>query len=133
MIAGLVREPFTDPRWKALRALLKRSCVESDDTTIEEVEEALRGAQAQLWAVYDGDRVVLAAVTQLFNTEGRRIAYCWQMGGDFARGGPELVPLFLEWAANEGCVVAEINGRVGWMRRLRDWKAVSVTLRKELA
>ena len=65
-------------------------------------------------------------------TEGRRVAYCWQMGGDFGRGGPELVPIFLEWAANEGCVVAEINGRVGWMRKLRDWKAVSVTLRKEL-
>ena len=133
MIAGIVREPFAHPEWKALRGFLKRSCREGGDTTIEEVEAALRGTEAQLWAVFDGEKAILAAVTQLHITNGVKEAFCWQMGGDFKRAKAVLLPLFIDWARAEGCAAVEINGRIGWMRELRDWKAVSVVLRKELA
>lgn len=132
MIAGIVREPLASPHWQALRAFLSASVAESDDTTIEEVERAVAASQAQIWAVFDEGQPILAAATQLHVTEGVKEAHCWQMGGDFARGGGVLVPIFLEWARNEGCARAEINGRVGWLRVLKDWKAVSVVMRKEL-
>ena len=128
MIAGIVRDGFTPP----LRGLIAQSVARTGDTTMAEVEGAVVGAVAQLWAVFEAGAPILAAVTQLHVTGGVKDAFCWQMGGDFDRGGPVLVPLFLEWARNEGCAFAEINGRVGWMRKLRDWEAVSVVLRKAL-
>lgn len=133
MIAGMVREPLAHPQWQALRAFLSASVAQSDDTAMEEVERALRGPEAQLWAVFDRGRPILAAVTQLHVVGDRKEAFCWQMGGDFTRAGDALIAVFLPWAKNEGCAVAEISGRLGWMRKLRDWKAVSVTMRKELA
>lgn len=128
MIAGIVRDGFTPP----LRSLIAQSVAETGDTTMQEVEDAVAGPQAQLWGVFEDGSPILAAVTQLHVTDGVKDAFCWQMGGDFERGGPVLVPLFLEWARNEGCAFAEINGRVGWMRKLPDWKPVSVVLRKAL-
>lgn len=102
-----------------------------DAVTLCEVEETLFANLAQLWTVRD-DGLVLAAVTQLLALKDGRQAYVWQMGGDFERGGEVLVAAFLEWAREAGCVSAEMNGRLGWRRKLPDWQMVSVTLRKEL-
>jgi hypothetical protein len=133
VIAGIVQAPLEHREWETMRALLSASVADSGDTTIEEVERDLGAAEAQLWGVFDKGEPILVAVTRLHLIDGLKEAFCWQMGGDFARGGGVLVPMFLEWAKNEGCAQAEINGRVGWMRVLRDWKPVSVVLRKELA
>lgn len=128
MIAGIVRDGFTPP----LQGLIAQSVAQTGDTTLDEVERAVGASAAQLWAVFEDGEPILAAVTQLHVTDGVKDAFCWQMGGDFDRAGPVLVPLFLEWARNEGCAFAEINGRAGWMRKLRDWETVSVVLRKAL-
>ncbi|MES2905178.1 MAG: hypothetical protein V4696_13410 [Pseudomonadota bacterium] len=127
MIAGIA--PLSD--WPEARGLIAESVDRDDALTLGEVEEALGADLAQLWTVRDGG-VVLAAVTQLLALKGGRQAYVWQMGGDFERGSDALVPAFLEWAAREGCVSAEMNGRLGWRKKLPDWRMVSVTLRKEL-
>ncbi len=121
--------PFSD--WPQARHLIEASVAQTDDVTIEEVEEALQAGNAQLWVVDEGG-VILAAVTQLLDLKAGRQAYVWQTGGDFERAGVPLVEAFLEWARAQQCYSAELNGRLGWQRKLSDWKAVSVTLRKDL-
>ena len=127
MIAGLA----AISEWPEARMLIAQSVERDDAVTLAEVEEALAANLAQLWTVRDGG-LVLAAVTQLLALKSGRQAYVWQMGGDFERGGEALVATFLAWARSEDCVTAEMNGRLGWRKKLPDWQVVTVTLRKEL-
>lgn len=127
MIAGLAGLA----EWPEVRGLIAQSVERDDAVTLADVDEALFANLAQLWTVRE-DGLVLAAVTQLLALKGGRQAYVWQMGGDFERGGEAIVPAFLDWARGEGCVSAEMNGRLGWRKKLPDWQVVSVTLRKVL-
>lgn len=131
MRIGIVADALSSPQWMQARPLIERSVNRSDDVTIGDVEAALEAGNAQLWIVDQG-MVILAAVTQLLNVKAGRQAFAWQMGGDFARAGEPLVAAFMEWARRQDCASVELNGRIGWRRKLPDWKAVSVTLRKDL-
>lgn len=132
MRAGIVQRPAEFAHWNEAKALIAESVQRTDDVTLDEVLTSIGTGQSQLWAVIDGEELVLAAVTQIVPVNGGKQAFCWQMGGDFGRGGEAVLAVFLEWARNEGCRSAEISGRLGWMRKLKDWKPVAVTLRKEL-
>lgn len=113
--------------------MLGRSVDRTDDTTLPEVLQSLAEGGSQLWATLDGaGRPTLIAVTQLLALKAGKQAFVWQMAGNFDRGGAELIGVFETWARAEGCLTAEVSGRLGWMRKLRDYKPVAVTLRKEL-
>ncbi len=127
----MVPDALKHPLWLQAKPLIEQSVALSDDVAMDEVEAGLRHGNAQLWVVDDG-AVILAAVTQLLALKAGRQAFAWQMGGDFERGGEPLIAAFLDWARAQDCQSAELNGRLGWRRKLPDWKAVSVTLRKDL-
>lgn len=131
--AGIIAQPFSHPHWPAIKGMLGRAAAKTDDTTLEQVVASFEAGQSQLWAVLDGNgRPLVVAVTQLLTVKGGKQAFVWLLSGDFMQGGARLIEVFEEWARAEGCATAEINGRLGWMRKLRDYKPVAVTLRKEL-
>lgn len=130
--AGIVRDPADFRHWNAACKLIAESVNKARDETLAEVMGSVVSGLSQLWAAIEDDELVLAAVTQLVPVRDGKQAFCWHMGGDFGRGGEAMVAVFLEWARAEGCVSAEITGRPGWQRKLKDWKPVATTLRKEL-
>lgn len=133
MRAGIIADPFRHPRWPAIKGMLGKAAARTDDTTLDQVVRSFEVGQSQLWAVLDSNgRPLVAAVTQLLAVKSGKQAFVWLLAGDFMQGGARLIEVFEEWARGEGCATAEINGRLGWMRKLREYKPVAVTLRREL-
>lgn len=131
MICGIIADLAASPHREAIERLLQQSVDRTDDTDLPSVLRAILTGRAQLWAVID-DGPQLVAVTELLALKGGKQAFCWQMAGDFDRFGAVMVEAFEAWARGEGCNSVEVNGRMGWIRKLRDYRAVACTLRKEL-
>lgn len=130
MKLGVIDQPLQWEGWQDAKDLLARSVARSGDT-LEEIETALDG-KAMLWAaVQDGVRFV--AVVQLLPLADGVQFYVWHAGGDFEGFGRRLLDKAEQWARDNGLRSMELDGRMGWMRKLQGWKPVSVTMRKELA
>ncbi len=125
---GVVGDPLGWSRWNEVKTLLQGSLDRMGDT-MADIEAALQ-SNALLW-VSVGEKVNFAAVGQIFKKGDKTELFIWHGGGDDTHGA--LVRDAAEqWCRNNGFSAMEMNGRIGWMRRLKDWKPVSVTLRKEL-
>ena len=73
--------------------------------------------EAQLWAVYDGDRPVAAIVTTVQQSDRQRRCLLWLIGGHRARDWADLVlALIGRWARARGCTALWGSGRRGWAR-----------------
>lgn len=129
MKLGVIDQPLTWEGWGEAKALLAKSAARSGDT-IEEIEAAL--GKAMLWAATDGG-VKFVAVVQLLPLADGVQFYVWHAGGDFEGYGRRLLDKAEQWARVNGLRSMELDGRMGWMRKLQGWKPVSVTMRKELA
>lgn len=125
---GVVSEPLNWPLWNEVKALLALSVERMGDTLVD-VEVALQD-NAVLWVSVD-DKVNFAAVGQIFKKGNKTELFIWHGGGDDAHG-EQVREAAEQWCRENGFSAMEMNGRIGWMRRLKDWKPVSVTLRKEL-
>lgn len=114
---GTLARPFDWPHWAVARQLLARSAARGGgDTTIEEIETALRDyATAQLWTGGDAE---LVGVTQLYRGQ----CFIWQLSGDFPKWGAAMLGQVETWARGEGCSEIEFTGRRGWLARLPDWR-----------
>ena len=126
---GVVEAPFTWEFWPQARELLCQSAARLGET-IEEIEEELKG-NAVLWVAVT-DSVKFAAVGQIFKGSKGAELFIWHGAGDFIGHGCDVMASAEQWCRENGLSAMEMNGRLGWMRRLKDWRAVSVILRKEL-
>jgi hypothetical protein len=86
----------------------------------------------QLWIVWDGAKIVAAAVTSLGIVNDEKTCTIVACGGeDFSCFG-HFVKDLEQFAKAEGCRVVRINGRAGWKRALTGYNLQSVVLRKEI-
>lgn len=125
---GVVASPLQWEGWQQAETLLAKSYQRSGDT-LEDIKASLSG-DGMLWAAVDG-HVRFVAVCQIL-AEGPQF-YVWHCGGDFDGYGRQLLAKAEQWCRDNGIGSMELDGRMGWMRKLQGWKPVSVTMRKELA
>jgi hypothetical protein len=125
---GVVSNPLEWQGWDEAKKLLEKSYHRSGDT-LGDIEAELR-SNGMLWAAVDGN-VRFVAVCQILK-EGPQF-YVWHCGGDFEGYGRRLLDKAEQWSRDNGMQSMELDGRLGWMRKLQGWKPVSVTMRKELA
>ena len=70
-------------------------------------------------------------ITEVVDYPRMSVCRIWLAGGDL----DELMDAeksISVWAKSIGCDAMEINGRMGWKRQLKDYKATSVVLTKDL-
>ena len=79
---------------------------------------------AQLWNYGN-----LYAVTEVRETKAGRALHIVAMAGEFDQ---KLMDEMEEWGKSVGCKSSYFSGRKGWVKRLPDYKQITVTLQKEL-
>ena len=86
----------------------------------------------QLWIVWDGSKIVAAAVTSLGIINDEKTCTIVACGGDDFASFAHFLTDIEQFAKAEGCVAVRVNGRPGWKRALAGYDLQSVVLRKEL-
>lgn len=96
------------------------------------VERSIFDGLSQLWIVWDGARIIAAAVTSLGIINDEKCCTIVACGGDDLSCFGHFVKDLEQFAKAEGCAAVRINGRLGWKRALTGYDLQSVVLRKGL-
>lgn len=131
MTYGQVAFPLSWRGWPEAFALLKPSIDRADDHGPGDVARDLGAGVAQLWVAED-DGVKLAGVTKLVQVNDGPQCFIWHLGGEWEGHAEPLLAEVEKFARANGCASLEGNMRPGFERLLKDWKKVTVVLRKEL-
>lgn len=115
--------------------ILKFLCkVEDPDWTVEEVFEAIKETEAQVWGVVVDGQIIGIWITKVECNSKRKYGLVWIAAGEGLNLG---LPLFTEceqWFKEMGCQYIEEWGRPGWQRVMKQYgyEAKQVVLRKYL-
>jgi hypothetical protein len=143
--------------WPLCSHLIRAAMQRGGLGAYEPVEEAVHAGRALLWLATDGQTIHAAAVTQLAQTEWRKVCEIIACGATPSprlrgeggvRGGNEregrarwlhLIETIEDFARAEGCSAMRIVGRKGWARVLsrggfetRPYRVKHIVLEKEL-
>lgn len=99
-----------------------------DTHTVRDVVEMILDNRAQIWIV--GNALI---VTEVLQFPRKRVLRFWLATGN----GEDCIAVsrrVLEWGKEQGCDLAMITGRRGWVRALRDegWTETMTVLTQEL-
>jgi hypothetical protein len=126
--------------WPQVRPLIQRAMQRGDLSSLRAVEDAVLAGDALLWLAIsheDGREVCAAAVTELAQTEWRKVCVIVACGAATpSRAGMRrwlgLIAGIEDYAQAEGCSATRIIGRQGWARMLTAYRPKRVVLEKEL-
>lgn len=130
-----VRACDVDAAWPQVLGLIERALAESDGGhSAEDVRDACKAGDAQLWCGFGSDGLELIMVTEIRRRPRLKAMRIWLMAGSDA---PEWIAersaAIEEWAASAGCSRLEMVGRKGWLKRLPGWDRLNVVMSKEIA
>jgi hypothetical protein len=113
--------------WGQVKEHIERG-LDTSYYTLEEVNEALKKSEMQLWVSRRGDHVEAAMVTAIHD------GYCLLLacGGENLQGWAKYLPLVERWAKGIGFNEMRIYGRRGWLRALPGFKEKTVEMVKKL-
>jgi hypothetical protein len=101
------------------------------------VEESVLAGRALVWLATEDAKIHAAAVTQLAQTEWRKVCEIVACGGNNRARWLHLIERIENFARAEGCAATRIIGRKGWARvlgrgRTRPYRITRIVLEKEL-
>ena len=119
-----------DKNWDWIEPLLLR--IDDAVWTTEEVRQALKANEAQLWAFGDDPRGIV--VTRLGKIGQTPSGLIWLAAGESIEAFTYFLRTYIEpWFRSKGCRTVEIVGRRGWKKFLPDYSELpQVTFAKEL-
>lgn len=97
-----------------------------DTHTLGDVLGLLKSGDAQLWT----DREA-AVVTEIVIYPRKKVLRAWLASGKY-EGIRRIEDRVIPWAKDYGCQEIQIVGRLGWRRRLKDYRESAVTMTKEI-
>ena len=102
--------------WPWMKAAMQRGMPSGILThDLDDIIQMLLDGNAQLWSTEDG--CIVTCVTTFPKT---RIVQIWLMGGDFEQVVSEHEAALVDWATSIGACLLYVQGRKGWLRRLKD-------------
>lgn len=96
-------------------------------TTLEEQKELLKGAERQLWFVWDTSLQAIVT-TKVF----RGVCTIELCAGHDMGAWLHLLETIEDWAQSEGCREVELLGRAGWVSKLPKYKRRAILLTRRL-
>jgi hypothetical protein len=126
-------DPIRVPEfWPYVRPLIVRA-MQRGGGAFWPVESAVLQGRALLWLAWNGERIEAAAVTELQQSEWRKVCEIVACGGAVLARWIDLIDGIEQYARAEGATAVRIVGRDGWERVLRNYRRKRVVLEKELS
>ena len=101
--------------------------------SVDSVYSWLMAGKFHLWVVREGNETLAVLVTEIRNyPTGLRVFNVMLLGGSLRDRWLGLWPEMADWARKQGCTKAEMAGRKGWSRVLKDWKWHMIDMEKDL-
>jgi hypothetical protein len=126
--------------WPHVRPLILAAMKRGGLSSFRPVEDAVSRGDALLWLAWDGSRIAAAAVTELQQTEWRKV--CVLVGcGACPRPRPggagmdkwiRLLDGIEAYARAAGCEAMRLMGRGGWQRLLPRYRRTGIVLERTL-
>lgn len=113
-------------RW--IRAAMERA----DLGSFRAIEAQVLSGGYLLWLVADGRELKAAVVTELLQTEWRKVCNIIACGGSHMNEWLHLIEKIENYARAEGCSAVDIVGRDGWEKMLPTYRRKYVILEKAL-
>lgn len=101
----------------------------SERFSVEDVLLLIESKKAQLFISRD-DEILCAAVTTIENSPSRKWLRVMWAGGKDMEKWLHFLPSVEQWAKSIGCEKVVIIGRLGWEKKLKDYRKSSVILEK---
>lgn len=109
-----------DNFWKHGEAFIKRALDHANgEMTFEDVKEACKNRDMQLWFICDKDSVVATISTEIINYPQLRVCRIVTLAGkDFEKWIGEADQVISQWAGEQGCHGLEAFIRSGFYKKL---------------
>ncbi len=118
--------------WPKVKPLIFEAMRRGDFGAFAPVEDDVLDGDALLWVAYDEKEIVAACVSQISETEWRKVCTIVACGGSEMRRWLGLLDQIEAYAKAEGCSASRIVGRDGWSAVLPAYRPHRVVLEKEL-
>jgi hypothetical protein len=133
----VVVPPLEAPKiWPRVAHLIEAAMRRGDFGAYGPVAAAVLTGRALLWIAWepgpDGAREWAAAVTEITQTEWRRVCTIVACGGADRARWINLIHPIEDYARAAECSAMRIIGRKGWQRVLPDYRPVKVVLERKL-
>jgi hypothetical protein len=119
--------------WPLIAEHIRSAMRRGDLGAYAPVAKAVHTGQALLWLAVENDKIHAAAVTQLAQTEWRKVCEIVACGGSDMRRWLHLIERIEQFAKAEGCSATRIVGRKGWARVLSNYRTTRIILEKDLS
>jgi hypothetical protein len=119
--------------WPSVCGLIRAAMRRGGLGSYAPVEESVLAGRALLWLVIDATAIEAAIVSELHQTEWRKVCVVVAGGGKDMRRWIGLIGKIEEFARAEGCSAMRIVGRKGWARMLSEYRTTRIVLEKELS
>lgn len=118
--------------WPNVSHFVRSGVERCDFSDFCSIERDVLSSNALLWVAYDGQEIAGALVTQITQTEQRKICTLIAGGGKDRKRWLPLLEQIEQYAKAEGCSASRIVGREGWAAVLPDYRQRCVVLEKDL-
>jgi hypothetical protein len=129
--------------WPHVRGLILAAMKRGGLSSFRPVEDAVLRGDALLWLAWGGSGIAAAAVTELHQTEWRKVCVVVACGGADVRqasvrramGARRWIGLLdgIEaYARATGCEAVRLMGRGGWQRLLPSYRRTAIVLERTL-
>lgn len=118
--------------WPHVEGLLVAATEHCGEWSISQIMAEVFRADQLLWITWDGRKIRAAATTKLVRELKGLVCLAVACGGT-DEDWPERFSAIEEYARDEGCVSARIQGRPGWGRIFKEYKMEWVSLEKKLS
>lgn len=132
MLVGILSQDI-DKVWLTVVPIVKRAIDKSQhDYTIENVYDAIKNRDMQLWVWYGEDKIEACLVSAIATFPNRRVCQLLFIAGIGLRDWLSSESIITEWARANGCSQLEGYARDGWLRVLKSWRKVWTTIRRDI-
>jgi hypothetical protein len=117
-----VAPDYVEQIWPHVASFVERALIRSkSDYSLDYVYRKLKGNMSLLWVVWNGDRLVACATTEICSLVDRgRVLVITTCGGRDAKAWLKFLYDLEDYARDEKCDRVRLYGREGWKRALRD-------------
>ena len=123
-----------EPLWPRFAHHVERLERETGLVLATEIRDRLISGHQQLWGWQEGESILGVAITEVkFDPEGKS---CWIFGaaGTESRKGQidAIIASIEAWASGIGCSRVLLQGRQGWLRRLKGYSQIGIIAERKL-
>lgn len=118
--------------WHELEPLIRKVLKKhEEDYTIESIRDSLVKKEVQLWTSYNG-QLEAFILTHIVIYPNHKICEIFMCGGANLHNWLRFMSNIEDWAREMGCKYVRFQGRVGWERKLPNFKKTKIVMQRAL-